>query len=267
VRRERLITARKVVGKSQEDVAEAVGVDRTTIGTWERGERTPQPSQRAPYAVALGVSMSELDAMLSNIPTYAEEMPDWLSTYLGLEQSATKLLDHCPGAVHGLLQTPAYTEHVVRHVSIAGVPESYVHGAIEQRRHRQKRVGSGDLTLDIIQPEHAFQLRVGDSKVMATQLRTMVELAELPNVTVRVTLNEMGQHEALRLGAFGIMEHPWGSPRAHLVEGYGGGRFITDADEVAYLRAVFDHAAGLALSPKDSVAFIQQQAEQWEARE
>ncbi len=56
MRRERLVAARKVIGKTQEQVAEEVGVDRTTIGTWERGEYTPAPQQRPAYANALGVS-------------------------------------------------------------------------------------------------------------------------------------------------------------------------------------------------------------------
>jgi hypothetical protein len=47
------------------------------------------------------------------------------------------------------------------------------------------------------------------------------------------------------------------------IEGYGGGRFITDADEVGYFRNAFDHAQRIALTPRDSAAFITRLADRW----
>ncbi|OKJ76696.1 DNA-binding protein [Streptomyces sp. CB02460] len=46
-------------------MAELVGVDRTTVGRWERGAIQPQPPQRRRLALALEVSLPELDALLS----------------------------------------------------------------------------------------------------------------------------------------------------------------------------------------------------------
>ena len=62
-------------------MAELVGVDRTTVGTWERGEYTPRPDQRASYAEAIGVTLEELAAMLSSVPASVGETPDWLVNY------------------------------------------------------------------------------------------------------------------------------------------------------------------------------------------
>jgi transcriptional regulator with XRE-family HTH domain len=265
VRRHRLVDARKAAGRTQEQVAELVGVDRTTVGKWERDESTPHPHQRPRYAEALGVTLSELAAMLSSMLPDGDETPEWLSTYLGMEQSATELRAHEPEVVYGLLQTSAYTESVVRRVGITTVPDSYVQDAVKQRRHRQARVHGGGLTLDVIQAEQALRVRVGDPAVMAEQLATMADMAELPNVTLRVTLFEAGQHEARRLDTFVLMAHPWGNPRVW-IEGYGGGQFITDADEVGYFAAAFDQAARLALSPVETVAFLRQLSREWEAR-
>jgi transcriptional regulator with XRE-family HTH domain len=262
VRRERLIAARRSLGKSQEQVGQEVGVDRTTIGTWERGEHTPQPYQRPALAEAYGVTMDELDGMLSSIPPNANEMPDWLSTYLGMEQSATLLRAHEPRAVYGLFQTPTYVEHLVGRVGVTGVSDTYLQRSIEQRLHRQKRVRNGDLILDVVQPEAALHLQVGDADVMAEQLNTLAELAELPNVTVRITRFSAGQYEARRLSDFVIMAHPWGNPRVH-IEGYSGGQFLTDADEVAYFASAFDHATRIALTPAASIDFIRQLASNW----
>ena len=125
-----------------------VGVDRTTIGKWERDESTPHPNQRPAYAEALGITLSELAAMLSSLPTPdGNDTPEWLSTYLGMEQSAIELRAHEPEVVYGLFQTPRYTEETVRKVGLSDVSESYVQKAVNQRRHRQLRIRDGSLVL------------------------------------------------------------------------------------------------------------------------
>lgn len=265
MRRRKLIDARKAAGKTQEEIAEEVGVDRTTIGKWERDESTPHPNQRPAYAEALGVTLNELNAMLSSLPADGGDSPEWLSTYLGMEQSATEMRAHEPAVVYGLLQTPAYTEAVVQKVGISGVSEAYVQNAVKQRKHRQQRVKDGSLILDVVQAEQALRVRVGDAKVMAEQLTELADLAQKPNITVRVTTFDAGQHEARRLDSFLIMAHPWGKPRVW-IEGYGGGNFITDAEEVAYFVDVYDQATRLALSPAESVSFIRDLASEWETK-
>ncbi len=266
MRRRRLADARKAAGKTQEEIAEQVGVDRTTIGKWERDESTPQPGQRPAYAGALGITLSELDAMLSSMPSNGNDTPEWLSTYLGMEQSATEMRAHEPEVIYGLLQTPAYTEAVVQKVGVTGVPDTYVQQAVQQRKHRQQRVRDGSVTLDVVQAEQTLRIRVGTPAVMAEQMTALADLAERQNITVRVTTFDAGQHEARRVDSFVIMSHPWGNPRVW-VEGYGGGRFVTDAEEVSYFVAVFDQAARLALSAGESIRFIRQLASDWASRQ
>jgi transcriptional regulator with XRE-family HTH domain len=266
MRRRKLVDARKAAGKTQEMIADEAGVDRTTVGKWERDESTPHPNQRPAYAEALGVTLNELNAMLSSLPANDADSPEWLSTYLGMEQSATEMRAHEPEIVYGLLQTPAYTEAVVRKVGLSGVSESYVQQAVQQRKHRQQRVRDGSLTLDVIQAEQALRVRVGDAKLMADQLMSLADSAEKPNITVRVTTFDAGQHEARRLDSFLVMAHPWGNPRVW-IEGYGGGQFITDASEVSYFVSVYDQAARLALSPTESGAFIRELASEWEKKQ
>lgn len=59
-----LANRRVVVGYTQEALTEALGVDRTTIGRWERGEQQPQPWQRPDLALKLGVTLEQLDSLL-----------------------------------------------------------------------------------------------------------------------------------------------------------------------------------------------------------
>lgn len=59
-----LATARAAAGYTQESLAVALKVERTTIGRWERGVQSPQPWQRHALASALQVSLDELDQLL-----------------------------------------------------------------------------------------------------------------------------------------------------------------------------------------------------------
>jgi transcriptional regulator with XRE-family HTH domain len=59
-----LADCRHAGGYTQESFAEKVGVDRTTVGRWERGVQSPQPWQRPDIAAALDVSLDHLDDVL-----------------------------------------------------------------------------------------------------------------------------------------------------------------------------------------------------------
>ncbi len=59
-----LANRRVVAGYTQEGLAEALRVDRTTIGRWERGAQLPQPWQRPDLARLLGVTLERLDVLL-----------------------------------------------------------------------------------------------------------------------------------------------------------------------------------------------------------
>jgi transcriptional regulator with XRE-family HTH domain len=64
-RRERLAARRKAVGFSQEQLAEQLGVDRSTVARWESGETEPQPWIRPRLARALRLSLDQLDQLLA----------------------------------------------------------------------------------------------------------------------------------------------------------------------------------------------------------
>lgn len=256
MRRKALVEARQAIGMTQEEVAEAVGVDRTTLGKWERDESTPQPAQRVRYAAALGVTTDALAVLLSGGSPDAGDIPDWLSIYLGMEQSATTIRAHEPRAVYGLLQTTAYTEALIAGSTTAH-SSTYVQRTIEQRLYRQKRIRSGELEVRIVQPEMALRIRVGGPEIMAEQIMTIQELAGLPNVSFRISRYGAGMYEALRIGNFALMDHPWGNSRVHL-ESYGKGWFITENAEVERFSAVFHQAERAALNERRTSDFLQQ---------
>jgi tetratricopeptide (TPR) repeat protein/transcriptional regulator with XRE-family HTH domain len=64
-RRVRLAQRRKAVGLTQEQLAERLGVERTTVVRWERGDTEPLPWLRPRLAEALGVSAGRLGELLA----------------------------------------------------------------------------------------------------------------------------------------------------------------------------------------------------------
>jgi transcriptional regulator with XRE-family HTH domain len=67
-RRYGLAQRRKAMGFSQEQLAERLGVDRSTIVRWERGDTEPQPWARPKLAEALQVSVDQLVDLLEAVP-------------------------------------------------------------------------------------------------------------------------------------------------------------------------------------------------------
>lgn len=91
-KRQRLAQRRKASGYTQEQFADALKVDRTTVQRWEKGEVDPQPHQRPKMAKLLELTSRDLDELLasdvlplvpadgwivSHAPTNDDEMAAW----------------------------------------------------------------------------------------------------------------------------------------------------------------------------------------------
>jgi transcriptional regulator with XRE-family HTH domain len=66
-KRQRLAQRRKAAGFTQEQFAERLGVERSTVARWDSAETEPQPWLRPNLARALGVSLVELDGLLADV--------------------------------------------------------------------------------------------------------------------------------------------------------------------------------------------------------
>jgi tetratricopeptide (TPR) repeat protein/transcriptional regulator with XRE-family HTH domain len=61
-----LAQRRKAVGLTQEQLAEQLGVDRSTVVRWERGQAQPAPWRRSRLARALAISADRLEELLAD---------------------------------------------------------------------------------------------------------------------------------------------------------------------------------------------------------
>jgi transcriptional regulator with XRE-family HTH domain len=73
LKRVQLAARRKAVGFSQDQLAEQLGVDRSTIARWESGVTEPQPWMRPRLARVLAVSVEQLGKLLAEASTTTGE--------------------------------------------------------------------------------------------------------------------------------------------------------------------------------------------------
>jgi transcriptional regulator with XRE-family HTH domain len=71
LKRYRLAQRRRAVGQTQEQLAERLSVERSTVGRWERGETDPSAYVRPRLARELRVTLLELDDLLVDVQTPA----------------------------------------------------------------------------------------------------------------------------------------------------------------------------------------------------
>ncbi|TQM74901.1 helix-turn-helix protein [Thermopolyspora flexuosa] len=117
---------------------------------------------------------------------YADLVPPWLETYLGLEQSASVIRTWEVQFVPGLLQTPDYARAVITHGdSILRSDEIDRWVALRMRRQRIL-FPPNEVRLWAIVDEGALLRRIGGPAVMRGQLTHLLDMAELPNVTIQV---------------------------------------------------------------------------------
>ncbi|MCK2238214.1 MULTISPECIES: helix-turn-helix transcriptional regulator [unclassified Crossiella] len=95
-----LADCRHAAGYTQETFADKLGVDRTTVGRWERGVQSPQPWQRPDLATALDVSLDHLDDLLRRTKRHTNPSAV-LEPFLTPGPSFfVPLADHQPGPVN-----------------------------------------------------------------------------------------------------------------------------------------------------------------------
>jgi transcriptional regulator with XRE-family HTH domain len=185
------------------------------------------------------------------------------SSYVGFEDEATSVRTYEPSVIPGLLQTPDY----VRGLHQDPMPEpsseeltaEVIEKRIEERLRRQRRLFEADsspLELWAVLEEAVLHRPVGNSHIMAAQLRRIVNDIERPNITVQILPYSVGAHPALN-STFSILNFLGAAPDIVYSEGLAGRFFIGDPTDVDRYKYVFDHLCKRALSPEESVGFLE----------
>jgi transcriptional regulator with XRE-family HTH domain len=120
---------------------------------------------------------------------YADVLPAGYMEYIGLEAEAASVAEWQTESVPGLLQTEDYAREIIdAYQSVARIPPRHVERRSQVRIIRQRVLTERDppLELSAAIDESVLLRKVGSRELMVRQLRHLVEMAELPNIDLRV---------------------------------------------------------------------------------
>ncbi|MBT2385464.1 helix-turn-helix transcriptional regulator [Streptomyces sp. ISL-11] len=241
---------REESGKSLAQLSEDTSYDRTYLHRLETGERLSQ----LPVMEALD-GVYKTGGLLTRLWGLArqEVFMDRYRTFMQYEAQAT-IMHKYMLAVPGLLQTEDYARLVL---SSGPVPDSG-----DPEEHVAARIGRQELlrrdpppSIRVILDEAALRRPPADRRVWRDQLAHLVRSANSPYMTIQVLPFEAGVHDLMG-GSLTLLWLPDGQSLAYF-ESSKSGELIDDTAEVAQHRLSYDHVRDLALSPPDSVTFIQ----------
>ena len=161
------------------------------------------------------------------------------SAYVGLEAEASSIWDYGLGVIPGLLQTPDYARAVVR-APVPKLAPEVIEQRVQGRMARQRLLTSGDgPRFEAVMDESVLHRVVGSQAIMRAQLQRLLELFNLPKVTLRVVPYDAGVPLApnnkfiiLKSGRFTV-------PDVVFVEGLTGDLYLEDPSDVKTYELTF----------------------------
>ncbi|MFI8199068.1 DUF5753 domain-containing protein [Streptomyces sp. NPDC085942] len=199
----RLRDRRLGAGASLEDAARALRVKSLTIRRLEKAEVALKPLYVEKLLETYGAERREIDEFVelaeqANKPgwwhSYRDAVPDWFTAYVSLESGAKTLRTYEPQYVTGLLQTPDYARAVLR----GGLPngdEEELARRVELRLRRQVLLDRADApTWWVVMEEAVLHRAVGGPDMMREQVERLLEVSELPHVSIDIVPFSAGAH-------------------------------------------------------------------------
>jgi transcriptional regulator with XRE-family HTH domain len=257
-------------GLTLDEVADMMTCSTSKISRLETGKGIPKmPDIRELIRIYGVTSDTEQDMLLRLVrdgrqPGWWEPLTEGVhperfvmdnpGRYAALENDAAMIRSFDVTLVFGLLQTADYARTFLSTLLPHHSPEE-IDRLVELRLTRQdalRRTSPPPLGLVAVLDEAIFLRTVGGRAAWKAQLEYIIEMSELPTVSVHVLPFELGLLRA-HYGHFVLLEIPeeLGSDVVY-IEGHAGETYLDAASEVDRYKDVFADALGHSLSPSES---------------
>jgi transcriptional regulator with XRE-family HTH domain len=263
---------RKAQDLPQQEAARKCGWSGARLSYLENGQQPPTSADLDKLLALYDVPEAEHERYYNAVKRshvsgwwerYEYLIDDWIALYVGLEQGAKEIHVYETSIVPGLLQTPEYASAIMRsglrHRSAREVTR-----LVELRTTRQDILTEGDdpTQLEVVLDESVLRRSPEDPRVMRAQLEHLAEMAERPNVTMRILPLEGGVQSFAPV-AFTILTFPWEQPDPGIVyvEYRDGALYLEEFDEVERHTLAFEGLTDLALDPMTSLAKVRETIE------
>ncbi|MGH3281038.1 MAG: helix-turn-helix domain-containing protein [Trebonia sp.] len=235
-------------GWSLDDLARETGIHPAHLSRIENGHRPPTEKVAKACDAAFPTRRGWFTEYWTELQRWTE-VPSWFRPWAEYEMNTTKLHVWSPGVVDGLLQTEDYARVTIS--SAPMVAPAKVVERVANRMARQKRVLFRDEppTAWFLVDVTSLRRMSPRNPVMSAQLRRLLEVAALPNVTFQVVPECM--HAGL-LGGFIVADG------AAYAESVHAGQVYADEETVSLMNARFDSIRSEAMRASESQALIRE---------
>ena len=262
-----LRTLRKAAGIDAEAAGRSIRGSEAKISRMERAQVTCKQDDVMDLLTLYGVTGTQVFGHFAEMVRISRQpgwwhrfdgvLPDWAGKLIGLQEAASTIRTYEVQLIPGLLQTPAYTEALVRQAYPLASQED-VDARLELRRIRQMVLARQDAPrLWAVLDEAVLHRPMGGEQVMREQLGHLREMAQLDHVTVQIApFNRPG----CIAGGFPITHLRFDLPALPDVvylEQLRDADYLAKPEETQHYRRVLDGLAHAALSPQQSLDLLE----------
>jgi hypothetical protein len=253
-------------GLSTDRIGHHMGVGGSTVARWIGGQKMNlRPHDVRALMAAWGYGPEDdITVQLVQLAQDAKrrrifQRTDWFTAnrfdlYIELEADAVGIDTYEPTLVPGLLQTKGYAKAVIGDA----IPEEEgVEERLALRLKRQEILTREErpARLDAIIDESVLRRMPPDRAVGREQLAHLIEIGQLPNVSIKVLPYVSGPHSTGTIGSFVVLEFAQ-VERVAYQEAPGSATYLDTAEETAEYLRVIERLAERALDPDRSAAMI-----------
>lgn len=266
LRKRRLVSElrrlREAASLTIEEVGERLECSASKISRIETGRVGVSPRDVRDMLTAYGADDATLEELVqlareARRKAWWDEFGDIVpGRYVGFEADAEALRSYQGLMIPGLLQCEAYTRSLISEV-LPSVTKAEIDRRVALRTARQALLYEEDpLRLHVVIDEAVLRRLVGGRSVMRWQMKRLLEVGSLTNVTLQIVPFSAGGHAGMD-GPFVILSFPENlDPDVVYIESTRSGVYLEQPSDVQRYAEMFERLVTTALSPEDSSALI-----------
>jgi transcriptional regulator with XRE-family HTH domain len=262
-----LLNARLNIGLTQEQVAKAMVWSLSKMNRIETAQTGISVNDLKALLSLYGITDKNQVAELVNLAQAARQAPWWRPYTEFASPALLQLIDYEAAAsaisqfetmfVPGILQIEEYASAILRNFYDEKSSDERVAALVDLCTKRRDLLTSENAPeFSFVVDESVIRRLVGSPAMMNRQLRHLVNVTELPNVTIQIVPFTAGLHPGMK-GPFEVVQFADTPDESVVFVEEPRGDFISDnqRETQSYLE-IFDHITEMALRPSDSADYL-----------
>lgn len=243
---------REAAGMRAAEFGQAIGYGEDLVYKVESGTRIPRPEYLDKADKVLG-ARGLIAAMKQDVAEV--RYPKKVRDLAKMEAQAVELAAYGSRTPHGLLQTKEYARALFE-MRRPAYSQDEVELAVVARMARQSIYERSPVpALSFVLEEVTLRRPIGGTMVLCQQLERLLEIGQLRNVEIQVMPTDREDHAGVD-GDIQVLKFGDGSTVGRS-EGAFGGRPVSEPKQIRVLELRYGIIRAQALSPRESLAFIE----------